>query len=289
MQPLVLDYRAQMNADLLVVSDRQGRVLGAVGADAATLPGPESASATVEERTVFVAHPRGLLQVVSVPILLGVKPAELLGQLTVGFFLDHEFALQFKRLTGSEIAFGAGDRILASSLTPESHDSLRRAMTARGITSVFLGGEEYLALARPIHDPSVSEAPSAGPGPMVIVLRSRTDRLRFLDTIRAGLVGALLVTVLLATILSYGVARTMTRPLAAVTSAMRDVAATGDLTRRVPVRSRAWDDEDARLLAAAFNTLTESIARFQREARRRSGSRRSAGCRPSSPTRSAIR
>jgi len=32
------------------------------------------------------------------------------------------------------------------------------------------------------------------------------------------------------------------------------------------VRSRAWDDEDARLLASAFNTLTESVARFQREA-----------------------
>ena len=60
-------------------------------------------------------------------------------------------------------------------------------------------------------------------------------------------------------------ARTITRPLAAVTGAMGDVAATGDLTRRVPVRSRAWDDEDARLLAGAFNTLTESIARFRQE------------------------
>jgi nitrogen-specific signal transduction histidine kinase len=46
---------------------------------------------------------------------------------------------------------------------------------------------------------------------------------------------------------------------------MADVAATGDLSRRVPVRSRAWDDEDARLLATAFNALTESIARFRRE------------------------
>ena len=73
------------------------------------------------------------------------------------------------------------------------------------------------------------------------------------------------MTLLLATILSWGVATTMTRPLAAVTTAMRDVAATGDLTRRVSVRSRAWDDADARLLAAAFNTLTESIGRFQRE------------------------
>ena len=36
--------------------------------------------------------------------------------------------------------------------------------------------------------------------------------------------------------------------------------------RKVTLKSRAWDDEDARLLATAFNTLTESIARFQREA-----------------------
>jgi two-component system sensor histidine kinase HydH len=56
----------------------------------------------------------------------------------------------------------------------------------------------------------------------------------------------------------------VTRPLAAVTNAMRDVAATGDLTRRVAVTQRAWDDEDARLLGGAFNTLTESIASFQR-------------------------
>jgi signal transduction histidine kinase len=34
----------------------------------------------------------------------------------------------------------------------------------------------------------------------------------------------------------------------------------------VTVRTRAWDDEDARVLATAFNTLTDSIARFQREA-----------------------
>jgi signal transduction histidine kinase len=44
------------------------------------------------------------------------------------------------------------------------------------------------------------------------------------------------------------------------------VAATGDLTRKVSLKSRAWDDEDARLLASTFNTLTESVGRFQREA-----------------------
>ena len=74
---------------------------------------------------------------------------------------------------------------------------------------------------------------------------------------------------LLATLLSYAVARTVTRPLGAITATMREMAATGDLTRKIALRRAAWDDEDARLLARTFNTLTDSIARFQREAAQR--------------------
>jgi two-component system sensor histidine kinase HydH len=52
---------------------------------------------------------------------------------------------------------------------------------------------------------------------------------------------------------------------------MREMAATGDLTRRISASpgGAAWEDEDARLLAATFNTMTDSIARFQREAGQR--------------------
>ena len=67
--------------------------------------------------------------------------------------------------------------------------------------------------------------------------------------------------------LGFAVASTITRPLASITDVMREVAATGDLTRKIVVRQHdRWDDEDARLLATTFNTLTDSIARFQREA-----------------------
>jgi two-component system sensor histidine kinase HydH len=45
---------------------------------------------------------------------------------------------------------------------------------------------------------------------------------------------------------------------------MREVAATGDLTRKIH-RTGGWADADALLLASTFNTLTDSIARFQRE------------------------
>ena len=102
-------------------------------------------------------------------------------------------------------------------------------------------------------------------------LRSRTERL----ALPANPLPALGVIdrsspCCVATLLSYAVARTVTRPLGAITATMREMAATGDLTRRIALRRRrAWEDEDARLLATTFNTMTDSIARFQREAAQR--------------------
>jgi signal transduction histidine kinase len=93
--------------------------------------------------------------------------------------------------------------------------------------------------------------------------------LRFLGPIQTAIGVTAVLTMLLATVLSYAVARTVTRPLGAITSVMREVAATGDLTRKIPVQPGSWEDEDARLLASTFNTLTDSIARFEREASQR--------------------
>jgi signal transduction histidine kinase len=262
-QPIADEYREQIEVDLLVLTTNGGRVIAASGRDPDAVREVARARGLSEEGSRVIAHPRGLMQVVSVPILIGVDRPETLGRLSVGFFMDDRQALALKELTGSEIAFVSGDRVLAASLPQAVRAALTRIEPTSDITSVTVGDEEYLALARPMLAAGVFEA---GEAPVTLVLRSRTERLRFLNTLRAGLAGALIVTVLLATILSYFVARTVTRPLAAVTSAMRDVAATGDLTRKVTLRSRAWDDEDARLLASAFNTLTESIARFQQQA-----------------------
>ena len=128
-----------------------------------------------------------------------------------------------------------------------------------------LGDEEYVALRRPLGaGRGGGRSPAA---PVALILRSRTEQLRFLqrDPHRALAVTAVLA-VLLATLLSFAVARTITQPLAAITGVMREVAATGDLTRKIALRrGDRWDDEDARLLATTFNTLTDSIARFQRE------------------------
>jgi signal transduction histidine kinase len=273
-QPLADEYRDQVKADILLLAGKRGELLGESGAGAGELTVPAALKdvESTDEISTFAPHPRGVLQVVSVPIFIEGDPPDVLGRLTVGFFLDDRFANQIKRLTASEIAFGAGDRILASTLPPDSRAALAPVLGARDIATVRIGDEDFLALARPLNSGNVGDDLKVGPyndRPVVITLRSRTERLRFLNTIRTGLEGALIVTLILATIASYAVARSVTRPLSAITSSMHDVAATGDLTRKVSLRSGPWDDEDARLVASTFNTLTESIARFQAEAAQR--------------------
>ena len=113
------------------------------------------------------------------------------------------------------------------------------------------------------------EGPRPAHVPFVVVLRSRTDHLRFLGDIQTGIAVTVVVAMFLATLLSYAVARTVTRPLGAITAVMREMARTGDLTRKITTHDQSWQDEDARLLASTFNTLTDSIARFEREASQR--------------------
>lgn len=262
-QRLADEFRQMISADLLVATDPRGAPLGVSGGDAEPILELADPTKPLEEISTFLPHTRGLLEVISVPVVnLDGDPPLIFGRLSVGFFMDDQLAARFKELTGSEVAFASHGHILASSLPREAREALINVLNAPGEVSITLGSEQYLALSRPMQH----EGRSAGETPVTLVLQSRTQRLSLLNSLRLGLAGALIITILLSTLLSYFVARTITRPLAAVTGAMSDVAATGDLTRKVPISSRAWDDEDARLLASTFNTLTESIARFQKEA-----------------------
>ena len=74
----------------------------------------------------------------------------MLGRLTVGFFMDDRLAAQFKGVTGAEIAFAAGGRVLASSLPAARARRWRGHRGAGETATVNLGDEEFLALARPM-------------------------------------------------------------------------------------------------------------------------------------------
>jgi signal transduction histidine kinase len=268
-RPIAEDYRRQLDADFLLVTDRRGARLygdydagapGALPAVAEALQGREAAA--------FWPHPHGILEVVTVPIAVGREVPEVLGTLSAGFLLDDRRAEQFKRATASEIAFAAGGRIRGATLPAPAREALARHAPAAGISRVLLGTEEFMMTAVPL-SLALSARPSSAE-PLALVLRSRAGQLRSLRTIRTTLLATAALAVLLATLLSYAVARSVTRPLGAITAAMREMAATGDLTRQIALRGPAWwQDEDALLLASTFNTLIDSIARFQRETAQR--------------------
>jgi signal transduction histidine kinase len=268
-RPIAEDYRRQLDADLLLVTDRHGeRLYGDYDGEA---PGQLPAVAEAlqgHEAAAFWPHPRGILEVVTVPIAVGREVPEVLGTLSAGFLLDDRRAEQFKRATASEIAFAAGGRIRGATLPAPAREALARHARRAGISRVLVGTEEFMMTAVPLSLALGAGARSAEP--LALVLRSRAGQLRSLRTIRTTLLATAALAVLLATILSYAVARSVTRPLGAITAAMREMAATGDLTRHIALRGPAWwQDEDALLLASTFNTLIDSIARFQRETAQR--------------------
>jgi signal transduction histidine kinase len=273
-QPIADAYRRQARSDAFLVTDRTGAVLATFGSDEALDEDMPRASSVRKAlgggvALAHVPHPRGVMQVVSVPVMVG---SELLGSLTVGYLLDKMRAEQFKALTGAEIAFAVDGQVRASTLGPEFNGLLSSLLSSGRVPRVEIALVEYTALVKPLPLPAsmLIEAAVAGGAPKALVLRSRTERMRTLSAIQKGLGVVAAVTVLLAVLVSYGVARTITRPLAKITRHMRDLAQTGDLTQKIPIAgTRGWHDEDARLLATTFNTLIDSIARFQREAAQR--------------------
>lgn len=266
-QDVADDYQKQLRSDLLIVTNRAGRVLARVGVsqeEAATIAAyPSTADAlSGHERFDIVPAPRGMLQLATVPIALGVERPDILGTLVVGFLMDDTLAAELKSATGSELAFGIDGTILASTLPAEHRAAVGALLTALHPRNVTLGSEEYVALARPLEPVGTARPSSAA----AVILRSRTDQVQFLGEINSELAVTAVLGVLLATLLSFAVARTVTRPLAAITRVMRDVATTGDLTQKIASSGDPrWQDEDTRLLATTFNTLTESVARTQRE------------------------
>jgi signal transduction histidine kinase len=264
--PLAADYSQRLRADVFVVQGRDGRVLARIGElpslpDVAVLP-PADSPPGATPAISFMAAPHALLQLVTVPIWIDSATPDLLGTLTVGVSLDASFAGEIKRLTDSDIVFLWRGRPAAGTLAPFRAAPLHEAMAAsEPLDRLTLGDEEYHAAVRPL-----------GPGAhaehgQVVILRSRSERLAPLRALHGALAGIAIVAVLLATLLSYLVARTMTRPLRALTARMRDMAESGDLSAHaaLPATPR-WSDEDARVLATTFNAMTESIGRFQRDA-----------------------
>ena len=273
-QPIADRYQGQIGCDLLLVTDPAAAVLATSGRLKPDDPAARLREAVADARrgkeTVSLwPYTGGVIQVVTVPSFVG---PEFVGTVTVGFSLDAETAQQFKRLTNSEIAFAVDGRVEASTLPDQYGSQLETLVGTEDVHVIRLGEGEYVAVSRVLPlQASVNDAAAAkGPVATAVILRSRTERLRFLNAVHRELAVTAFLAVMAATLVSYAVARTVTRPLDTITATMREMATTGDLTRKIALSPNArWEDEDARLLANTFNTMTDSIARFQREAAQR--------------------
>jgi signal transduction histidine kinase len=288
--PVAKEILDLVQADLLIVTNRNGEVLALIG-DAGLRPDAIPSrriikSALSRRSAVDVwSHGSGLLQVVSVPIFIDPAQPEVLGTLTAGLRLDRPLADRIKRITRSDVVFvdGAG-RPLASTLPPAVTAALVAMPNDGRVLRATIEGEEYEAVRRRlvIEPPGlpgivsgVDTADGASRGaqasePLAIVARSRTQHLAFLRNLHSALGATTAIAVLVATLLSFFVARTVTRPIRALTATMREMATTGVLTpTAAPPPPTPWEDEDARLLTGSFHTLTGSLERFQREAAQR--------------------
>jgi signal transduction histidine kinase len=281
--PVAREYSQQIGADLFIITNRLGQPLAVVGEPGDVLAG------LAEQRAVRAAlaggagvdlwsSHDGLLQVVSVPIAIGPGQPEILGTLTAGLSLSRRLADRIKALTRSDVIFVDRGRVQASTLPALAGRPLAGLLdTADRVSRLPIGGEEYEVVRRPLVRPLLDPAPAGlpvadaapGDGPSVIVLRSSTAHFAFLRTLRTALAATAILAVLVATVVSYAVARTVTRPIRALTATMREMAATGNLAMPAPSAPTVWDDEDARVLTGTFHMLTGAIERFQREAAQR--------------------
>ena len=284
MQPIAEDYQAQIGSDVFVVTNAVGDVLAQIGhvdlpADRVARLPPIKTALMGSAAASFWPRRGGDMQVVTIPIWIDESQPELLGTLSVGFSLDEQLAVRFKQLTASDIAFVADGAVQASTLPAEHLETLADSVQRGRDTTFWLGDEEYVAVTRALSTGSAfaegvtvtrDGADESGVAPVAIVLRSRSEQLEFLRSLQTALAATGVLAVLLATLISYGVARTVTRPVGAIIATMREMSNTGDLTTKIhlPGRDR-WHDEETKLLANTFNTMTDSIARFQREAAQR--------------------
>ena len=261
------EYRSQIDSDVLILTTPGGAVLAAAGVGDARLDDQASAAISAaragQEHTWFWPQSGAVLQMASLPVWIEVDPdsPELLGTLSVGFRLDAQTASRVRALTNTEVAFAHGGRVLASTLDAAAHAGIESALAAGG-DAVQIAGNDYLLLRRPL--PAAGRAGQSDP-PYAVLLRSRAELERLLATVFRDLIVSAILAVLAATLHAYAIARTVTRPLRALSQTMREMAKTGDLTHPAPAPGR-WDDEDARLLGSTFNAMTSSIAKFQREA-----------------------
>jgi diguanylate cyclase (GGDEF)-like protein len=198
-------------------------------------------------------------QLVVVP-LAAPAPA---GWIALGIEIDDDVAADLQRLTELHVSFfdfeaGREPRLLASTLVPAARQALTdvlRSPTRAGAErlQLQLAGDEYESRLLAIDVGASGRV-------LAVLQRPLTEVRASFEQLRVFLVLLAAVSIPLAVLASYLIARTITQPLSQLTRAALRMQA-GDYTAPIPARA----NDELGLLAGTLNHMREGIARRERE------------------------
>jgi len=281
--PTVLDaaesISRQLGSELITVVGANGRVLARVhdperwGDDVS--PDSMIAAALSGETGNGLISSEGLLyQAVTIPLVTGFQ--EVSGALRLGFRIDDEFARKLKNLTGTDITFLLSGRVVASSLDSAAQARMRKEMeepvrenpveeigemvkgrdeSFHGLHGerafdVFLDGERYRC--------AMVDLPSVGAS---YVIQRSIDRERaYQSSLQGWLIAVGLAAIMVAALLSFLLARGITRPISRLAELSKQVAA-GDLD----VSFLHSGHDEIGELADSFNAMADHLRQYLEE------------------------
>jgi signal transduction histidine kinase len=256
------------NVDLFVVCDGGGGVIFAQGRDPGLgqlkqLPHAQAVAADQKPTHSFGLLGGRLYHLVWTPVVSHSGSADfnaILAILVAGSELQRGMAQELKRRAHSDVLFFAGDRLYASSLEPEAEARAVESVVARNVgqnlseqpTELVIAGESDLAFSRPLRD---FDGQLVG---YAVVLHSLGDASRLFRAISNRLLLIGTISVVLVLVISYFIARRITRPIEAL------VAGAGEFGRgNYDYGIDLSPEGEIGQLAEALDTMRRSIKQGQ--------------------------
>ncbi|MDT8440166.1 MAG: methyl-accepting chemotaxis protein [Desulfuromonadales bacterium] len=231
----VVDFLAKSQArydlDIMEVRDPQGEVLARATREDLQLaeesnqtPLLETAIETGEPQSELTSYLDKLTILVIAPIRL---QDQVVGYLLGASLLDDIFANDLKQLTGVEVAFLTGEKVLGAS-HPGFRDPTLLQKLADEKTSISLGGNDYVPLLKPL---------GSTQNRLVMAFDMSSEQ-RALQSLRQLMSVLILAVVGIVLVAALAFSRYLTRPLLAMVANLREISqGDADLTRTLQVGS----------------------------------------------------
>ena len=266
-----------LTADLLVVTDNDGKVLAINGIPTQyeemklNLAAEGSVMNCLSQNPIDFVQAAGIWQfqgktfrIVSVPILL---QDIVVGTLSTGFEISPAFVQSIKANTNSDVVFVATGRIIASTLTPPENEVLLRRLEPHPLSrgdktgpvqaEAMLGGETYLTLRF---------GDEKGADSFFFILNSIDRSMKeIMNPVKITLILIGVFSIMISMLLGLALSQSITKPLMNFVNFMGGITRTGELQQKFNPRKPNYEVD---VLARSFESMARSLAESQAESAR---------------------